>query len=288
MRELVRRVTNTSTKLDWNSFVAPVLTEYMKRMQMSGYDEKFRKATLLSAVRIWDKMVLEQEQGVRPISRPANWDRVGRRRRKVDKRHNWSAKGGFIAPIFVPATPGGELAKELKAIAEREEVAGMKFKIVETGGTTVKQTVQKSNPTATPGCPFNDCLACKNGRGKGGMCLQSNVQYQLECTMCTEEDKGVYIGESSRNLYTRSKEHISKYSSRKRQVESFMHQHQQEHHGGTEADFQAKVTGTFRDALSRQVSEGVHIRRGGRSILNTKSEWHQPSLWRVQSELMRL
>ena len=120
------------------------------------------------------------------------------------------------------------------------------------------------------------------------MCLQSNVQYQLECTMCTDEDKGVYIGESSRNLYTRSKEHMNKYSSRKRREDSFIQQHQVEHHGGSEAEFKAKVTGTFRDPLSRQVSEGVHIRRGGRSILNSKSEWHQPALWRVQSELMRI
>ena len=288
VRELVRRITNTSTKLDWNSFVAPCLTDYMRRMQLSDYDVKFRKATLLSAVRIWDRMVLEQEQGVRPISRPANWDRVGRRRRKVEKRHNWSANGGYIAPIFVPATPGGELAKELKEIADKEAVAGMKFKIVETGGTAVKHTVQSSNPTATPGCPYNDCLACKHGRGGGGRCLKSNVQYQLGCRMCNEEEKGLYIGESSRNLYTRSKEHLSKYSSRKRRADSFIKIHQDEHHGGAEADFEAKVTGTFRDALSRQVSEGVHIRRGGRSILNSKSEWHQPALWRVQSELIRL
>ena len=268
--------------------MAPVLTEYMRRMQLSEYDVKYRKATLLSALRIWDRMVLEQEQGVRPVSRPANWDRVGRRRRKENKRHNWSANGGCIAPIFVPATPGGELAKELKEIADKEAVAGMKFKIVETGGTAVKYKVQSSNPTATPGCPFNDCMACKHGRGGGGMCLQSNVQYQLECRMCTDEEKGVYIGESSRNLYTRSREHIGKYNSRKLRGDSFMKQHQDELHGGAEADFQAKVTGTFRDALSRQVSEGVHIRRGGRSILNSRSEWHQPALWRVQSELMRI
>ena len=119
------------------------------------------------------------------------------------------------------------------------------------------------------------------------MCLKSNIQYQLECGLCTEEEKGVYIGESSRNLYTRSKEHLGKYRSKKRQSDSFMKKHQDEHHGGGEADFRARVTGVFRDSLSRQVSEGVHIRWGGRSILNSKSEWHQPALWRVQSELMR-
>ena len=272
---------------DNNIFVAPCLTEYMKRMQLSGYDEKFRKATLLSAVRIWDKMVLEQQEGVRPINRPATWNREERRRKKVGKRNNWSAKGGYIAPIFVPATPGGELAKEMKDIADREAVAGMRFKIVETGGTAIKHTVQISNPTATPGCPYNDCLACKHGRGGGGRCLKSNIQYQLECRMCDEEEKGVYIGESSRNLYTRSKEHTSKYRSKKRKGDSFIKLHQDEHHDGAEADFKAKISGTFRDALSRQVSEGVYIRRGGRSILNSRSEWHQPAIWRVQSELMR-
>ena len=104
--------------------------------------------------------------------------------------------------------------------------------------------------------------------------------------MCTGE-KGFYIGESSRNLFTRSKEHIDKYVSRKCRNTSFIKQHQDEHHYGMEADFGAKVTGSFRDALSRQVSEGVFIRRGGKSILNNKSEWHQPALWRVHSELIR-
>ena len=49
------------------------------------------------------------------------------------------------------------------------------------------------------------------------------------------------------------------------------------------------VTGTFRDCLSRQVSEGVQIRRcaGFTNIMNSKSEWHQPVLWRVISEIER-
>ena len=287
VREVVRRMLNTSTKLDWDSFVAPCLTDYMKRMQIAGYDERYRKNTLQNGLRIYDKMIKEQEQEIRPINRPRNWNTEERRKKKKQKKHSWSAKGGYIAPIFVPATPDGELAKEMKEIAEREAVTGLKFKIIETGGNAIKHLVQRSNPTATPGCPSKDCLACKEGRGKGGSCLKSNIQYELECGLCTEEQKGIYIGESSRNLYTRGKEHVGKYRSRKRNHDSFMKKHQQEKHGGREADFKAKVTGVFRDSLSRQVSEGVHIRRGGRSILNSKSEWHQPALWRVCNELIR-
>ena len=66
-----------------------------------------------------------------------------------------------------------------------------------------------------------------------------------------------------------------------------MWQHQVDRHEGAEADFTAKVTQSFRDCLSRQVSEGVYIRRSDKEVLNSKSEWHQPALWRVQNELVK-
>ena len=105
--------------------------------------------------------------------------------------------------------------------------------------------------------------------------------------MCSEYEICTYVGETARNLYTRGREHVSKYQSRKTRGESFIATHQDQKHTGLPADFKAEVMGTFKDCLSRQVSEGVHIRRGGQDILNTKSEWHQPALWRVQSELRR-
>ena len=105
--------------------------------------------------------------------------------------------------------------------------------------------------------------------------------------MCPDTDKCVYIGETSRNLYTRSKEHIEKYKSKKRSHDSLIKKHQVEKHQDRPANFNAKVTGVFRDCLSRQVSEGVEIRRSDQSILNSKSEWHQPALRRVQSEVVR-
>ena len=265
----------------------PVLTNYMTRMKQAGYGEKYRKSTLLKALGMFDKMKEENDKGIRPLHRPTEWQEEERREAKKKKKHSWSNKGGYIAPIFVPATPGGELAKQLKNIAESEAEAGLKFKVVEYGGPTVKSKVQKSNPTSTAGCDNQDCLACKEGRGKGGPCLKSNVQYELSCTQCPGSDQCVYIGESSRNLYTRGKEHIDKYQSKKRCPESFMKKHQEEVHNDLPADFTAKVTGTFRDSLTRQISEGVHIRRSVAKVLNSKSEWHQPPLWRVQNEIIR-
>ena len=112
----------------------------------------------------------------------------------------------FIAPIIVPSTPNSELLQILKEVAEQEAVPGLKFKVLERGGLTVQHKVQKSNPSATPGCQDADCLPCKDGRGKGGSCRRGNVQYQMECQVCNvtdiqtgRTDQTVYIGETSRN-----------------------------------------------------------------------------------------
>ena len=66
-----------------------------------------------------------------------------------------------------------------------------------------------------------------------------------------------------------------------------MKKHQQQEHHGVAGLFKAKLTGSFKDCLTRQVSEGVGIRRCEVPIMNGKSEWHQPALWRVQHELLR-
>ena len=128
----------------------------------------------------------------------------------------------------------------------------MKYKIVESGGRTVKSKLQKSNPTATPGCDNADCLACAGGRWSGGLCLKSNVQYEMQRELCPDTNKCMYIGESSQNLYTRAKEHIGKYNSRKRCHDSFIKKHQDEKHQGRQAQFQAKTTEVFKDCLERQ------------------------------------
>ena len=73
----------------------------------------------------------------------------------------------------------------------------------------------------------------------------------------------------------------------KEEAESFMYKHQKDRHHGTEANFTAKVKASFKDCLSRQVAEGVHIRRCEKELLNSKSEWHQPALWKVRTELSR-
>ena len=123
---------------------------------------------------------------------------------------------------------------------------GLKFKLVERGGTMVKWTLQNTNPTAVGGCASGDCQACKGGSGEGGPCRKSNVLYEFSCQQCPSDRSAVYIGETARNLYTRAREHSQNYQ--KRDSESFIKKHQLVKHHGVQADFKAKVTESYKIA----------------------------------------
>ena len=43
VNEVVRRILNTSSRLEWSEYVAPTVTDYMVRMKIAGYDEFYRK-----------------------------------------------------------------------------------------------------------------------------------------------------------------------------------------------------------------------------------------------------
>ena len=110
--------------------------------------------------------------------------------------------------------------------------------------------------------------------------------YDMATNMvCPDGNREKYIGETSRNLYTRSTEHLKTF--RSGDQSSFIIKHQISKHNGVEPVFKAKVTARTRDCLSRQVREAVLIRRSQVPVLNGKSEWHQPALYRVQMEMER-
>ena len=96
------------------------------------------------------------------------------------------------------------MPNSLRKIAENEAELGVNFKIVETGGLSMRSILQKSNPLKDIGCDNQDCLPCKDRRGAGGDCEGGSVNYELECKLCPDDSKSVYIGESSRSLFVRS------------------------------------------------------------------------------------
>ena len=251
----------------------------MSRMKQAGYHEDYRKHVLLNALAVYDKKIRDDLDGVCPLNRPAGYQKIQRRKAKLWKKKNWSTKGGYLAPIMVPATPNGELARMLKEVAEAENECGIKFKIIEKGGKTIEKQLQNPNPTSSGKCGKRDCVI-DNQPGGGKLCHKSNVLYEWKCQKC----ESVYIGETSRNCYTRSKEHIGK--AHEKSKDSFIHNHQVEKHNSDEADFKVSVTKSFKDPLSRQVYEGIYIRKNSANSLNTKLDYYQPSTYNMRREML--
>ena len=126
----------------------------------------------------WDSKLKDEREGVKPLNCPRGYRRLERRHEKRIKKRTWGTKGGFTAPVIVPATPGGELARRLREVAEAEAIPGLKFKISERGGMTIERQLQKSNPTGSSECGRPTCGPCSQPGGNGGSKLcQKNILF---------------------------------------------------------------------------------------------------------------
>ena len=223
----------------------------------------------------------------------------GGRKGKVRRKVNTTTTPKSI--LFVDQTPGGELACRMRELFTRiEPTIGFHLKVVERTGLSLQS--QFPLTTLWDGAPCGregECITCYQGAERFPNCTQQSVVYENVCSQCVpsatgnkelkeEELQGdkpvLYVGETSRSIAERSKEHWALY--KKRGEDSHMVKHQDIVHGGEQADFTMRVVGSFKSALGRQVSEAIRIRRRGGlgNILNSKSEYNRCHIARLRVE----
>ena len=98
-------------ELPWETSVEH-LNNLMARMKVSGHSANYRLQVLKSGVEGYDKMRAKELRGGRTVNRPRSYEDQ-RQTNKEIKSKNWFRKGGYDAPLFVPHTPGEELAKRI-------------------------------------------------------------------------------------------------------------------------------------------------------------------------------
>ena len=126
---------------------------------LSWYSQKFRSETIKSAVAGYNKQLARADAGVRPLHRPSDWNEDERRKKKLLSRTSWYRPHDSV--IFVPATPGAELARRIQAILDRDMARiGKRIRVVETGGIKLKDVLVRSDLT---GCFWPGCLLCRDG-----------------------------------------------------------------------------------------------------------------------------
>ena len=91
----------------------------------------------------------------------------------------------------------------------------------------------------------------------------------------------IYVGESSRSLYERGREHWRDFKSKNENSHILKH-HVLHHDGEGEPEFHLQLVRTFRTALTRQVHEAVRIQEWGEDrILNSKAEFNRCTIGRL-------
>ena len=269
---------NTSRSLPW-SLKAEILSEFSHKLMISGYSEKFRLDIIQSAVRGYERQCLEADAGGRPLYRSRSYQQADRQRKKLLMPSSWYRPADSV--IFVPATPGAELARQVQTVVTEEtNRIGMKVKVVETGGTSMRQHLVRLDLT---GCIFPDCVLCQSG-ATGASHTRSGVHYSGVCVLC--ENDGIiakYDGESGRSGYYRTKQHLSDINNR--DTKNAFAKHLQLYHPDNVGDstaFRFKSEQTFKKCLERQVTEGLAIHNSdAQIILNSKSEYNQPATSRI-------
>ena len=219
-------------------------------------------------------MLRKDETGTEPLYRSKNWNRAERNEEKREKKGSWFKGNGSEAVYFVDATPGSQLADLCRKEFER---AGLKIKVVERSGRSVKRTLVKSNPFKKRGCGQDGCQVCALGGDVD--CKARGIHYKIWCDgvdakgdPCLDIE---YEGETSRSTGCRFGGHMSILRSRSEQIRqtSFIYDHMWEVHNGEIPPLKMKILGKYPgDPGLRQATEAVSI-GWNKPKLNEKNEW---------------
>ena len=136
------------------------MNNMMRRMQYSEYSKGFRYEIVQSALHAYKKIQELDQTGVKPMYRPKERRQSERRKEKEEKRRSWYRKGSYSSVIFVPATPESSLKRSLD---EDVKKSGLRIRIVEKSGMSVKRVLQRSDPFKKKTCERECCFVRRTG-----------------------------------------------------------------------------------------------------------------------------
>lgn len=290
-QEGLRRLRNTKAELGQN-VQKMHLDKYMLKLKNSGYPCKYRTQILDSILKAHKKMLEDDMDGIKPLYRNREWNRDERIKKKAENKLNWyknpkNSEINYTSVLLVPVTKNGELVKEVKKREQEiNKYSDERIKIVEEGGTKVKDMLVKKNPFPNKNCEVKKCLMCTSEiPDKPNIpCNSENVGYKLVCETCKSRGvTKVYDGETSRSARIRGAEHLRNFKNERE--DSAMYKHKMSEHPNEAMNFSMQILKKFRDPLSRQANEGVRIsNRDRKTALNSKNEFNHPPIARISVE----
>lgn len=191
----------------------------MWRLQYSGFDQKFRTEAVWCAMHACDRLMHLDANGWKPLYKPREWRRLEKGTGKTNKMWNLIQKRVVQHRHF--CTRNTRVTAETKVYEGNATLSswhvtlyrrglpatndddmiefkdtGLKIKVVEQWGVTLKRMLQKSDLFKEKKCRIIACLICKAG-GKRS-CRSTGVTYELVCQVCRHK----YVAETTISAYT--------------------------------------------------------------------------------------
>ena len=99
-----------------------------------------------------------------------------------------------MSVMFVPYTPGGELARRLREVESKlGKQTGVRIKVVEKVGNKLVDLLHQSDPWQGADCQREKCLPCitkrKTEKDKRKDCTTRNIVYETWCMNCEREEE---------------------------------------------------------------------------------------------------
>ena len=206
-----------------------------------------------------------------------------------------------ISVCFIDNIKNGILVKRMQ---EGEvEIGGrtdFRVRMAEAAGTPLSLILTNNNPWGNMDCERQDCVPCGQPDEKRIDCKKRNIMYESYCTVCNPEEakrgkmdeitflkagRGIYVGESARSLYERTKEHMADRVGLKEESHQVKHWLTEHRELQEPPPFKYRLVRTFKDPMSRQLSEAVRIELRGEGILNSKAEFNRCKVPRLKIDL---
>ena len=219
------------------------------------------------------------------------------------------------AVMFVPFTPGSELAKMLRENEEKlVQLTNNKLKIVERASVKLQDIITKSNPWKGTDCQRSNCLLCftKTKQEKPNLqdCHKRSLVYETWCITCENMEfdkieelelgeqqknemkrkvkKYKYVGETGRSAFERGWEHLNDLAQLRTSSHMLKHcvgVHEDKDMG--DIVFGMKVIQYSKSSFERQIRESVQIQaeRKDHYLLNSRTEYNRNSLPRLCAQI---
>ena len=214
----------------------------------------------------------------------------GKRKGKFQKAGDQNIKTSTV--MFIPSTKNGTLIKTLKeAEIEMSRITRFRVRYQEAGGIQLARLFSTDLGKGQP-CGREECQPCgRQDDEKIPNCKQSSIVYESSCQICNKDNirtgqetgrQGIYLGETSRSLFERNREHLkdaADFDEGSHMIKHWLTSHEEEENC---PDFKFRIVGNYKDCLSRQVSEAVMIHYSQDFLLNSKNEYNANCLTRLR------